>query len=482
MSRPSPIAIGFVSLLLLVGEAPRSASAQSEPDPGQTPEAERTPPSPFAVSFGGQYRVVATASNADFHLARVEATQPAISLVNQRLRPWVNLHDRGDRRHGAYLQLEIGHTPWGDDREFPKTHPANGDEVGLELRRGYLWLKPTQTSLLRAGVLDWHDRFGERPTFEDPQWAVDAYDSFQSVLANSIWDFEVGGVTFDATMDEAWHLGLAALLLQQDGRTLGGDGSAFLLAGDIDREFGAALLGASVYVLRDSGDYSYGTFGGPADVYESSWGLWAGVRGHLRIGRIEPSFFVIMNTGRTRDPDWTHTGWATKGALKMALAGGTLAVQALSSSGDDGTSSTRSGEFRTIAQSVRDDFGAQGYWSLLGLTSPRGPSDVIDLGVGLQNRGLGLMTVQAGFERPLSRRMSGYLATGYLRSAERTPVTGATALGTEFLAELRWTVARAMAVDIGASYLTTGDFYRRDPSGAAPAGLYQIYTRYQLEF
>ncbi len=482
MSCRDLIGITLITLGLCAGPGVRLGMAQPEPEPaGQSAPDEASSLGPFSVSFGGQYRVVATAVNFEFHVPAVGADAPTVSLVNQRLRPWINFSDRDERRHGAYLQLEIGHTQWGDDFEFPKTHRANGDEVGIELRRGYLWLKPTETSLVRVGVLDWHDRFGERPTFEDPQWAVDAYDSFQSVLANSVWDFEVGGLTYDDTLAGVWHVGLGALLLQQDGPTVGGDGSAFLVTGDVDRDVGSALLGASLYYLHDGGSYSYGTFGGPTAGYDSSWDLWTGVRGHMRIGRVEPSFFVILNTGRTQNPDWTHTGWAAKGAASSPLGGGTLSLQALYASGDDGSSSTSSGEFRTIGQSARDDFGAQGYWSLLGVTSPRGPSDVIDLGVGLQNRGLGLATIQAAFTRPLSRRTSAYLATGYLRSAERHP-NDATAMGVEVLAELRWEVARAMAVDVGVSYLATGDFYRGGGSPDAPDNLYQVYSRFQLEF
>ena len=131
---------------------------------------------------------------------------------------------------------------------------------------------------------------------------------------------------------------------------------------------------------------------------------------------------------------------------------------------------------------MRDNRGAQAYWSLLGLTSPRGPSDVNDLGIGLQNGGLGLLTAQAGYEQPLADRWTGYLAAGWLRSDAPNSVSGSTAIGTELLAEARWQMGPLMALEIGGALLLTGDFFRTGPAAAKPAALHQLYTRWQLGF
>jgi hypothetical protein len=39
-----------------------------------------------------------------------------------------------------------------------------------------------------------------------------------------------------------------------------------------------------------------------------------------------------------------------------------------------------------------------------------------------------------------------------------------------------------MGVDLGASYLFTGNFYKSGPNVADPDNLYQLYLRFQLEF
>jgi hypothetical protein len=450
---------------------------------GGNDEAERgwLLPQGYRLRLGGQYRMLADAGNFGFHDTQLTDDQESKSSVNQRLRTWIGFGREGSDGHGVYVQLEVGHTGWGDDREFTKTNRANDDEVGVELRRGFLWWKPSGNSLVRVGVQDWHDRFGERPTFEESLWTVDAYDSFRAVLANSIWDFNVGGVSVEGKGGEAWHYRSAVLFLGEGDETLAGDGSALLLGGDIDVERGSALLGGSAYFVKDEGDYSYGTFGGPDAAYDSSRDLWLGVRGHFTAGSLTPSFFAIYNQGSTDNPDWEHDGWALKGATGIETPIGKLDLQALYSTGDDGSSSTRSDEFRTIAQSERDNLGSQGYWSMLGLTSPRGPSDTRDLGVGLQNQGRGLMTVQASLMHEHGERLATTFAAGWLRAAEKDPANGERDIGAEILAEISWKVGGAMRLDAGAGYLLAGDYWKSS-GGGDPDDLYEVYARLQLEF
>jgi len=75
-----------------------------------------------------------------------------------------------------------------------------------------------------------------------------------------------------------------------------------------------------------------------------------------------------------------------------------------------------------------------------------------------------------------------YIATGYLQSDEENPANGEKNIGVELLGEVHWTMKRSMGVDLGASCLFTGDFYKSSSDAANPDNLYQIYLRYQLEF
>lgn len=188
------------------------------------------------------------------------------------------------------------------------------------------------------------------------------------------------------------------------------------------------------------------------------------------------------NGGKTERPKWTHSGWAVKGNIDYRVEGTRLRFRTFYATGNEGSFRDRSGAFRTIAQSARDDFGAQSYWSLLGLSSPRGPSDVNDLGVSVQNRGAGLLTFQGAVEQRLTDAASLYVALGWLSSAESNPTNDASDMGLELLGEAHWSLTGGMGVDVGASYLWTGEFYRAERSGGSPANLYEVYARFQLEF
>ena len=437
------------------------------------------------VAAGGQFRLMGNRSNFGFHDRTAGADQPRSTIANQRFRTWVNVHDRGSCRYGGYAQLEIGHLNLGSGREFPKAFGSGGDQVGIEMRRGFLWFRPTEGALIRAGVLPWEDRFGERPTFADPLWSISRPGTSRAPLANSAWEFSVSGITVEATARDAWHYAFGALLLDRDTTPAGGQNGSWLLTADVDRAIGSSLWGASVYYLRDDAGYSYDGFGGPqagGGAVQRSRDFWVGGRGHLEHGGGSTGVFLILNSGEIPALGWTHTGWSAKVAMTLAAGRGAAHLQWLYATGDSGGDPHRSGEFRTIAQSVRDDLGAQAYWSLLGLTSPRGPSDVNDLGIGLQNGGRGLLTLQAGYEHPLAERWTAYLAAGWLRSDAAHPANGSTAIGTELLAEARWAMGAMMALEIGASVLLAGDYFKPDAAAPAPATLHQVYSRWQLEF
>ena len=438
------------------------------------------------VAAGGQFRLMGNRSNFGFHDRTADPDQPRSTIGNQRFRTWVNVHDRASCRYGGYAQLEIGHLNLGSGREFPKAFGSGGDQVGVEMRRGFLWFRPAEGALIRAGVLPWEDRFGERPTFAVPLWSISRPGTSRAPLANSAWEFSVSGITVEATASDAWHYAFGALLLDRDTTPAGGQNGSWLLTADVDRAIGSSLWGASVYYLRDDAGYSYGGFGGPqaggGAAVQRSRDFWVGGRGHLEHGGGSTGVFLILNSGEIPALGWTHTGWSAKVATTLPAGRGAAHLQWLYATGDSGGDPHRSGEFRTIAQSVRDDLGAQAYWSLLGLTSPRGPSDVNDLGIGLQNGGRGLLTLQAGYEHPLAERWTAYLAAGWLRSDAAHPANGSTAIGTELLAEARWAMGAMMALEIGASVLLAGDYFKPDAAAPAPATLHQVYSRWQLEF
>ena len=438
-------------------------------------------PDPW-INIGGQYRVMYNASNFDYHSVTLDNNQQSQTFFNQRFRTWLEINPNDNVQ--GYLQVEMGHVGWGSNFDFPKTYngprwPAavDGDRVGIELRRGWLSYKNEGLGRLRAGIQGWQDSFGQ-------------------TLASSDWDFDVGGLswlrTFPAFGDMTMLLGMFSL--NEANVHSADDATLFTL--DLDWCCSKdSSFGFSTYYLPDSGGdqvlgpglpnngYSYPQ----AAPYASAWDVWIGVRARTKLMRVPINAFVIYNPGERKElggaPTFKHWGTGLKlEAGPIAIGPGELSFQTLYSTGDANPGDNSSNEFRTVAQSERDNFGAQGYWSYLVITSADGPSDVNDLGVSLQNRGFGLFTVQANYAYPIYQALSGRIATGWLRSATTNPTSGATEMGTELANVFTLDFGGGLIADFGASVLFTGDFYKTSPAAPRPDNLYEAFTRLQLEF
>ncbi|RMH04292.1 MAG: hypothetical protein D6702_03550 [Planctomycetota bacterium] len=212
--------------------------------------------------------------------------------------------------------------------------------------------------------------------------------------------------------------------------------------------------------------------------------MWIGGRFHSSAEICDWNAFLLANAGSREDlaGGADHLGFA--GCLESsgwAIGDGSLDFQIVAATGEDDPTTRDSSEFRTIAQSERDGLGAQGYWSYLVVTSPHGPSDVADLGIGLQNRGMGLITVQARWNAPLGRNWSSSLAAGWLRAAADSPLVVGPDIGVEIADTLRWDLGAGLALEFGAGYLFSGDFFRI-PGGGSPDDLWEFFSRFQLEF
>lgn len=488
------LSIAVAGLLAVLGSALAQERAQDDGAPSRPPlgfsqkqveplgdhvAARGRTGSGIRWNLGVQWRVMANGANFASHAVTIADGEDTRRFINQRFRTWLSVSPT--EKVGRYLQLQVGNIGWGEEGEGPKTFEVEGESVGIALRRGFLRYVSDDIGVFRVGIQDWHDAFGESPTLGSFD-AIDDYDSFRAVLANSIWDFDVGGVAWSRTFPDAAGLAVNAGVFQLwEGDEARADGAfLFALDGDVAAGNEGERIGASLYYLDDRGGYSYPT----AVPYDSSWDVWFGVRASKKVRALPLRGWVILNAGRrdeTAGSDFRHTGWAAKlEAFDIALGSGKLSAQALYSSGDDDPTDDHSGEFRTIAQSARDNFGAQGYWSYLMISSPHGPSDVKDLGVGLQNRGLGLLTVQVKYDFPVAGPLSASAAAGWLRSAEDNPGSGARDMGVEIGQAFHLDLGRGLALDFGGAYFFTGDFYRA-AGGGSPDDLWETFLRAQLE-
>ena len=415
------------------------------------------------VIVGGQYRMMFNGANFDYHPVSITDNQPSQSYANERLRTWLTVQTSDNVE--AYVQAQMGSVLWGDGYDLPKTFTAPGtvgDQVGVMLRYGYLAYHDDDVGRLQAGIQGWQD-------------------SFSQTLFSSDWDFSVGGLSwvrkFPDFNNSQMKFGIFELV---EGNAQLVDQS-YLVTLDIDQPVGEKnSIGFSVYYLPDRGGYSYPT---PVFApYKSAWDVWLGARFRLDLPIVPINGFAVYNMGEREDfgaPIFQHDGVALKlEAGAVPIGPGKVSCQTVYATGGD----TPGGGFRTVAQSARDNFGSEGYWSYLMLATPQGYTDVNDAGVSLQNRGYGLLTMQTKYEYPICCRLSGTLAAGWLRSDRPNPANGSTDMGTELGNDFTLDFGGGLKADFGVSVLLTGDFYKASPAAAHPDDVYEAFTRLQLEF
>jgi len=413
---------------------------------------------------GGQYRIMFNAADYSYHPVSISDAQPQQGFVNERLRTWLTVQTSDNVE--AYVQAQMGSVLWGTNYDLPKTFTAPwtaADQTGVMLRCGYLAYHDDVLGRLQVGIQGWQD-------------------SFSQTLFSADWDFDVGGLSwvrkFPELNDTLMKFGIFELV---EGSAVLVD-QTYLLTLDLDRPVGDNdSVGFSAYFLPDRGGYSY-----PAPVfapYLYAWDVWLGARFRLGSAVLPINGFAVYNMGQRQDlggvPIFEHDGVGLKLEAGAVPAGpGKVSCQALYSTGGD----TPGGGFRTVAQSAEDNFGAEGYWSYLMLITPQGYTDVNDMGASLQNRGLGLFTLQTKYEYPICQRLSGTLAVGWMRSDRPNPANGSTDMGTEFGHDFTIDFGGGLKADLGAATLLTGDFYKPTAASPTPNTLYEAFARVQLEF
>ena len=391
---------------------------------------------------GGQYRVMTNVSNFGWHQTTVSEDEDANVYINQRFR--MNLNSTFDGHARAHVQLEFGHNTWGDGVGTKTISRDDGDDIGIELRHAYLDFDVRGIGI-KAGIQDWSDGFGD-------------------VLASGDWDYNAGGVMVSKRADRL-NLKVGMLKLWEgDSRE---DDDSDLYAVDVD----VTPVGFHLYFLNDKS---------VAKAEETN--LWAGVSVKREVGPATVDGAVIYNQGSVDGDggaDLEHAGYAVKAACSAEAGSADLGVQVLYSTGDDGKSGTDTDEFRTLQAD------GQGYWSYVGLFTPRGPSDTNNLRASLRNRdqnGIprGLTTVQARCSYPVREDLSFYAAAGVFQaSVDDGKGKG---MGTEVLAEGKYMISKTLGIEFGGSVAILGDFYKKIGSEDSPNNLYELYSRLQVEF
>jgi hypothetical protein len=409
----------------------------------------------FNVKIGLQYRVMYNYSNIPLSGVNTAADTDDYDFFRQRMR--FNIDVQPVENVGGFLQLEY-RGGWGG------SSPASSDPRGAGLslnafnrleargvRYGYIYYIPNDASYLAAGIIPVSDQLG------DTNFSAD-------------WDFNVGGIAWSSMFGNVdYRLAYVRAIdgvASSDSSVV--EDNAHLFIADANFPAGEkAKVGGHIYYLYSDGDLSK-ALGFPGEVKQG----WYSLSGSADLGALMLNGFVSLNDGDVGKTD--NTGYALKAEAIIPLGSPTLKVLAVYSSGDE-AGKEPDDQYRTI-QGI---FGTEGYWAYTHLFTANGPSDVNDLGVGLDNGGLGLLSIQAKVEGPLMDKLSGELTGGWFQAGEDN-ATGNDDMGGEVGGMVTYEMAKYLNLQVGVAYAFLGDFFEVDKKN--PDDLYEVYTRFQLQF
>ncbi len=409
----------------------------------------------YKVQIGLQHRVMWNYSNIPLSGVTSAADTKDYDFFRQRLR--FNLDVQPIENVGGFLQLEY-RGGWGG------SSPANSDPrgVGLTLnafnrlqsrgvRYGYIYYTPEEETCLAAGVIPVSDQIGD-------------------VLFSADWDFNVGGISFNSEAGSAdYRLAYVRLIdgvASSNKAVVANNGDLFIA--DVNLPVAEiAKLGVHLYYLSVSKDLAVEA-GLPGKISQG----WYALSGSIDIESANLNGFVCINNGSYGGND--NTGWAIKTEAAIPLGSPTLKILGVFSTGDKEGVSPKD-QFRTI-QGI---FGTEGFWAYSHIFTANPPSDVNDLGVGLDNGGLGLLSIQTKVETPLIGKLNGELSAGWFQASAGNS-NGNKDRGTEIGCMLTYEMAKHLNLQFGAAFAFLGDFY--ESNGQDPDNLHEVFCRFQLHF
>ena len=418
----------------------------------------------YKIKIGLQYRVMWNSSNIPLSGVTSTTETKNYDFFRQRMR--FNIDIQPTKKVGGFMQLEYrggwgGSSPENDD---PRDAGGAGDvgDAGLSLnafnrlkargvRYGYIYYTPVEETYLAAGIIPVSDRIGD-------------------VLFSADWDFNVGGISFNSVAGRAdYRLAYVRIIdgaASSDKAVIGNNGDLFIT--DINYPVAEiAKMGLHIYYLHASKDIALEA-GLPGKV---SLG-WYSLSGSVNLEPINLNGFVCLNKGTYGDND--NSGWAIKTEAAIPLGSPTLKIMGVYSTGDKENKSPKD-QFRTI-QGI---FGTEGFWAYSHIFTSSPPSDVNDFGVGLDNEGRGLMSLQAKYETPLIEKLGGEIFAGWFQASAGNS-DGNKDMGTEIGGMLTYEMAKHLNLQFGAAFAFLGDYYKINTDN--PDNILEVFSRFQLQF
>ena len=409
----------------------------------------------YKVKIGLQHRVMWNSSNIPISGVTTAADTKKYDFFRQRLR--FNLDIQPSDKVGGFLQLEYrggwgGSSPVGSDpRGTGLSLNAFNRLQARGVRYGYIYYTPDDNTCLASGIIPVSDQIGD-------------------VLFSADWDFNVGGISFNSMAGRAdYRVAFVRLIdgvSSTDKNVVSNNGD--MLIADVNWPVSeTAKIGVHLYHLSVPEELAIEA-GLPGKISQG----WYALSGSVEIKSTNLNSFLCINNGSFDGEE--NTGWALKTESTIPLGAPHLSVLGIYSSGDKSGASSKN-QFRT----VQGMLGTEGYWAYCHIFNANGPSDVNDMGVGLDNDGRGLLSFQTKCEIPLSKKLNSDLVAGWFRASEEN-ADGNSEMGTEISGMLTYEMAKYLNFQIGAAYAFLGKYYITNDRNPDEVG--EIFTRFQLQF
>jgi hypothetical protein len=388
-----------------------------------------------------QYRIMYNASNLPGSGGSTFADHNDYDFFRQRFR--LSLDVQPTQKVGGLIELEY-RGGWGvgpditDPREDLREAVVFNRLNARGIRYGYVYAFLGKDKKLSAGILPVSDKVGD-------------------TLFSALWDFNVGGISLEGKHKE--NTCRVAYLRLVD-----------TLSSGVDREgefyifdFLHPKFGAHVYFFNKNS-----VSGLPGLLGSKIKEGWYALTSSFTLGKADLNAFFMINNGKY--DDLSHTGFALKGEGKFSFDKTDLSLLCIYTTGSEGGTGKRS--FLTPMGIL----GSGGYWAYTHIFTPQGQSDVNDFGLEIGNAGAGLFTSQAQIKFPEIVKNLDFKVTGgiFFSDKERNQ---SKSMGYEVGGEFSLLIDKYLVFDIGISYARLGDFY-----GGGPKGIYEIFSRFQIEF
>lgn len=350
-----------------------------------------------------------------------------------------------------HMQLNIGHIQGNQSnaRYTPNPEDKTGDPA-VAIRHALINFKVHELGgNIVAGLVPVSDKFGD-------------------TLFSSDWDFNPLALAYLGKIGDA-DIRLATAKLQEGDSTKYDDLDAHVL--DVDVPVGAGSIGASGYHVVAAGV-------GKTDVIQN----YVGIRASQDIGIAKVNGFILYNSGTNEATDKDNSGFAIKLEGIMPAGAAKVGVMFLTASGDkDGKDS-----FITPMSLIKHT----GYWGYTGKLNIQGPTDTgIDTPVNIDGAryssgsggGMGMMTLQAKADFPITEKLSGYAAIGLFQHQD-APSGKEKNIGTDLYVQGKYNLGKNLNLEAGLDYAMLPKENDATGNNAKDNNVTLAFARLQLEY